>query len=70
MLSGHAVPLLLIVLVTLVLSLVGWGFMRSTRRGIVDTPREARSDVLLGLLLLAAFALGVFLTYVLMVPGC
>jgi len=69
MLSGQAIPLLFTLLVVLLLGLVGWGFVRSTRQGIVDAPMETRGDVLLGLLLLAALALGVFLTYILMVPG-
>jgi hypothetical protein len=61
----HATPLLLTVLVSLLLGLVGWGAVRgrSSRQpaGLIET----RDDLLLGLLVLAAFALGVFLSFLL-----
>lgn len=58
-----AVPLLISVLVGLLLGLVAVGFLGLTRR-----PAEGRwsangDGLLLGLLALAAFAMGVFLTY-------
>jgi hypothetical protein len=65
MLSRNAIPILLGVLVGVVLSLVVWGLRRSQSHVIGDSVMRARGDVLLGLLVLAAFALGVFLTYVL-----
>lgn len=62
----HAIPLLLSVLLGLVLGLVVWGLMRSRQEP--GNALEMRNDVLVGLLTLAAFALGVFLTYILMGP--
>jgi len=69
MLSVQVVPLLLGVLVGLLLSLVAWGFFRSRRHKMSDALMEARGDVLVGFLVLAAFALGVFLIYILIGPG-
>ena len=63
--SRNAIPILLCVLVGAVLSLVAWGLQRSRTHVVGDAVMGARGDVLLGLLVLAAFALGVFLTYVL-----
>ena len=63
--SQNAIPILLSVLVGAVLSLVVWGLRRSRSHVVGDSVMETRDDVLVGLLVLAAFALGVFLTYVL-----
>ena len=63
--SRHAIPILLGVLVGAVLSLVVWGLQCSRSHVQGDSVMGTRGDVLLGLLVLAAFALGVFLTYVL-----
>ena len=63
--SRHAIPILLGVLVGAVLSLVVWGLQRSRSHVQGGSVMGTRGDVLLGLLVLAAFALGVFLTYVL-----
>lgn len=63
--SRHAIPILLGVLVGAVLSLVVWGLQRSKSHFQGGSVMGTRGDVLLGLLVLAAFALGVFLTYVL-----
>jgi len=63
--SQNAIPILLSVLVGAVLGLVVWGLRRSRRHVVGDSVMGTRDDVLLGLLMLAAFALGVFLTYVL-----
>ena len=63
--SRHAIPVLLGVLVGAVLSLVVWGLQRSRSHVRGDSVMGTRGDVLLGLLVVAAFALGVFLTYVL-----
>ena len=68
--SRHAIPILLGILVGAVLSLVVWGLQRSTSHVQGDSVMGARGDVLLGLLVLAAFALGVFLTYVLTGFNC
>ena len=66
MLSAHAIPLLLSILVGLLLGLLVWGFWRTWRREVGGALLETRDDLLLGLLMLAAFALGIFLTYVLL----
>jgi H+/Cl- antiporter ClcA len=62
----HATPVLLSLLVGLLLGLAGWHMMRTRR-----PPREARfmestDELIWGLLVLAAFVLGAFLTYVLL----
>ena len=48
-----------------VLGLVVWGLQRSRGQAAGDSAMRMRGDLLLGLIVLAAFALGVFLTYVL-----
>ena len=63
--ARHAILILLTVLVGAVLSLVVWGLQRARSHILGDSVMGTRGDVLLGLLVLAAFALGVFLTYVL-----
>ncbi len=64
--SPNAIPILLSVLVGAVFTLLVWGLRRSQSHIAGDPVMGTRDDVLLGLLMLAAFALGVFLTYVLM----
>ncbi len=66
MASVPVIPVLLSLLVGLVLGLVTWGVVRSRSHMLSDARLGARGDILLGLLVLAAFALGVFLTYALM----
>ncbi len=66
MASVPVIPVLLSLLVGLVLGLVTWGVVRSRSHMLGDARLGARGDILLGLLVLAAFALGVFLTYALM----
>jgi hypothetical protein len=60
----QSVPLILSVLVGLLLGLVTWGFFRIRRQESEGSPLEPRDDVLLGLLALAAFSLGSFVTYI------
>jgi hypothetical protein len=60
-----AIPLMISVLTGLLLGLVTWGLLR-LRRSRKDAPMETDDDVLLGLLALAAFSLGAFLTYLLL----
>jgi hypothetical protein len=62
----HTVPFLLSVLIGLLLSLVTWGFLRVRRHATEDDSLEMRDDVLLALLVLAVFALGAFITYILL----
>jgi cytochrome c biogenesis factor len=61
----NGLPILLCVLVGAVLGLVVWGLQRSRSQAAGDSAMGTRGDLLLGLIVLAAFALGVFLTYVL-----
>jgi ABC-type Mn2+/Zn2+ transport system permease subunit len=65
MLPRSGIPILLGVLVGAVLGLVVWGLQRSRSQAAGDSSMGMRGDLLLGLIVLAAFALGVFLTYVL-----
>jgi len=60
-----AIPLVISILVGFLLGLVTVGLLR-LRRSTVDSNLTESSDaLLLGLLVLAAFAMGVFLTYIL-----
>jgi ABC-type amino acid transport system permease subunit len=61
--SARAVPLLLSILVGLVVSLIAWGLVRYLRTGPNDRPMETRDDLLVGLLILAAFIMGACVTY-------
>ncbi len=65
-LSVHAAPLLLSLLIGLLLGLVIREFLRSQRYEVGDTLMEMRDGFLLGLLVLAALALGVFVVYLLL----
>lgn len=64
--SVHAIPLLLSALIGLLLGLVAWGFFQVWSHQNGDALMGGHDGVLLGLLVLAALALGVFLTYVLL----
>jgi hypothetical protein len=63
---ARVIPLLLIILVSLVLGLVAWGFWRTRGQEVDGAPMAPRDDVLLGFLVLAALALVIFLTYALL----
>jgi hypothetical protein len=63
------IPLLLSVLVGLVLGLMAWNILRLRRRAADDGPVDTGNGLLLGLLILGAVALGMFLTYVLVGLG-
>jgi hypothetical protein len=65
----HAIPVLLAILVGLLFGLLAWGFLRMQSREAGEALIEVRGDVLTGLLVLAAFALGVFLTYMVIAIG-
>jgi uncharacterized membrane protein len=66
MLGLHATPVLLSLLVGLLLGLVGWDIVRTRRPRNEVRFAETTDDLMLGLLVLAAFTLGAFLTYVLL----
>ena len=61
----YVIPILLVVLIGLVLALVTWGLNSQNERA-GSLLMGARGDVLVWLLILAAFTLGIFITYVLM----
>jgi len=61
----YVIPILLVVLIGLVLALVTWGLSSQNERA-GSLLMGARGDVLVWLLILAAFTLGIFITYVLM----
>jgi len=65
----QAIPVLLAILVGLLFGLLAWGLLRVRGGYAGETLVGVRDDVLLGLLVLAAFALGVFLTYMVVVIG-
>ena len=62
---NHTIPLLIAGLVSLVLVLIGWGWWRVRSHETGDALMASRHDILPWLLALAAFALGAFLTYIL-----
>ena len=65
----QAIPVLLAILVGLLFGLLAWGFLRMRNHKAGTTLIEASDGVLAGLLVLATFALGVFLTYMVIVIG-
>ena len=68
MLLAHGAPLLLALLVGLLLGLVVAGLLANGAGTTCETPARPRSDILSGMFVLAAFAMGVFVTYVLAGP--
>jgi hypothetical protein len=66
MLPGNVITILLSILVGLLLGVVAWGFLRVQWHKIGNEWMEPGNELLLELLVLAAFALGVFLTYALL----
>ena len=65
----QAIPILLAILVGLLFALVAWGFLRLRGQEAGETLIGTSDVVLTGLLVLAAFALGVFLTYMIVAFG-
>jgi hypothetical protein len=62
----HKIPLLLSVLVGLLLSLIVWGLLRARHHEAGGSLMGTWDNLLLGLLVLAGFALSAFLTYLLL----
>jgi hypothetical protein len=60
------IPLVISILVGFLLGLVTVGLLRVRRRPVDDSLPESSDVLLLGLLVLAAFAMGIFLTYILL----
>jgi hypothetical protein len=67
--SAHAIPILLGFSVLLLICLVVVGLVRSQSQPADGSPMRTRDDLLLELLVFAAFISGVFLTYVLLRSG-
>jgi hypothetical protein len=67
MLQIQAVPLLVSLLVGLTLGLVAWGLIRGYDREAGIARSQVPDGLLIGLLALAAFAIGAFVTYVLLI---
>jgi hypothetical protein len=61
--SLFAAPLLLSVMIGLILALLLWGLVRVRGRQGGDAALETHDELIIGFLVLAAFVLGVFLTY-------
>jgi nitrate reductase gamma subunit len=68
MLAIPEVPFLLALLVGLLLGLVVAGLLTNRAGATREAPARPRSDILSGMFVLAAFAMGVFVTYVLLGP--
>jgi hypothetical protein len=66
MLPEYEIYLLLSLLAGFLAGLVAWGFWRVGARPVRITLMAVRNDILLGLSVLAALALGGFLTYALL----
>ena len=69
MLWIHAAPLLLSLLVGLTLGLAVWGLVRGQDREAGIVWSQTPDGLLIGLLALAAFAMGAFVTYVLLIAA-
>jgi hypothetical protein len=66
MAAWYAGPMLISVLIGLLVGLVAWGFQRVRARQAVCGEPDWRDDFLVGAAILAAFAVGIFLTYALL----
>ena len=66
MASLHGISLLLSILAGLLIGWLVWALLRYRRHRLDDSTLEVRDDVLLLLLALAAFSLGSFMTYLLL----
>jgi hypothetical protein len=65
MLLMHSTPLLLSILVGLLIGLIAWGFWRTHQQDVNGALTGGLDDLLVGFLVLAGFASGVLLTYLL-----
>ena len=67
MLRIQIAPLLLSLLVGGTLGLVAWGLIREHNREVSSAWFQTSDRLLVGLLTLAAFAIGAFVTYILLI---
>lgn len=63
--SVHPIALILGILVGLLIGLTVWGFWRVRKDQAGDSLMGRQNDLIVGFLVLAGFALGVLLTYLL-----
>lgn len=63
------IPLLLALLVALLFSLAAWGAVQLRRKPADDVPLASQDHVLIGFLLVAVFALGMFLVFAFLVSA-
>ena len=68
MLLTHGAPLLLALLVGLLFGLVMAGLLANSAGMTCETWARLRSEILSGMLVLAAFAMGAFVAYILLGP--
>lgn len=66
MVVEQAIPLLIGIVVGLLLSVIAWNVIRARRQTTGDTTVDLQAQLLLGLLLVAVFSAGVFITYLLL----
>ncbi len=66
MVVEQAFPLLVGIVVGLLLSVIAWSVIKARRQTTVDTTVDLQAQLLLGLLLVAVFSAGVFITYLLL----
>jgi hypothetical protein len=64
--SVHEIPFLLSLLVGLLLGLAAGALLRNRASGDSQASQSARGDTLTGMLVLGAFAMGAFVTYILL----
>jgi hypothetical protein len=62
----QALPFLLGVLVVFLIGLLGWDLMRYSKHKVSNMSIGSRDDILIGLLVLAAFTSGVFVAVILL----
>ncbi len=69
MISPHLAPVLVSLMVGLLLGMVTWSQVRSRRHNAASAGAQTHDDLLVAFLVLAAFGLGAFVTYVLLDTG-
>ena len=59
----EAIPLLVGIVVGMLLSVIAWSVLKARRQTTSDTIVDLQQQVLLGLLFVAVFGAGIFITY-------
>ena len=65
MLSMHPIPLVLSILVSISVGLIAWGWLQARNYEADGAVMGEHNGLLIGFLLLAAFAVGLFVMYLL-----